>query len=221
LKVLLVEDSLRLQRSISAGLRATGYAVDQAYDGQQALDFVDSYEYDVIVLDLMLPKVDGLAVLTILRRKKNAVSVLILSARDQTEDRIKGLDLGADDYLVKPFSFDELVSRIRALSRRHSDSKSPCLEIGALLIDTLLHEVSYSGDALRLTPSEFALLEYLARWRGRVFSHQQLMDRLYEACADVTKNALEAHISTLRKKLQASGAPPLIKTRRGFGYLIE
>ena len=221
MKVLLVEDSLRLQRSISAGLRATGYAVDQAYDGQQALDFVDSYEYDVIVLDLMLPKVDGLAVLTILRRKKNAVSVLILSARDQTEDRIKGLDLGADDYLVKPFSFDELVSRIRALSRRHSDSKSPGLEIGALHIDTLLHEVSYSGDALRLTPSEFALLEYLARWRGQVFSHQQLLDRLYEACADVTKNALEAHISALRKKLQASGAPPLIKTRRGFGYLIE
>lgn len=221
MKILLVEDSQRLQRSISTGLRTTGHAVDQACDGRQALDFAEIYAYDVIILDLMLPKIDGLTVLKELRRQKNRTGVLILSAMDQTEDRIRGLDLGADDYLVKPFSFDELVSRIRALSRRRFDSKNPDIEIGALHIDTVSREASCCGRSLGLTPSEFALLEYLAWRRGQVFSHQQLVDRLYEAAADVTKNAVEAHISALRKKLKASGAPPLIKTRRGFGYLIE
>jgi DNA-binding response OmpR family regulator len=173
------------------------------------------------VLDLMLPNFDGLTVLSTLRRSNNGSCVLILSAKDQTEDRIRGLDVGADDYLIKPFSFDELLSRIRALFRRRADASSPNIEIDALRIDTVAREAHCNGRTLPWTPSEFVLLEYLARYRGRVFSHQQLIDQLYEAAADISKNAVEAHISSIRKKLKDAGAPSVIKTRRGFGYLIE
>jgi len=220
-KILLVEDSQRLQRSISTGLLIKGFAVDQAYDGQQALNFIETYEYDVIILDLMLPKVDGLTVLSTLRQSNHNTHVIILSAKDQTKDRIRGLDLGADDYMVKPFSFDELVSRIHALFRRQLDGKNPEIHIGSTRIDTLSREAQCSGHVLHLTPSEYNILEYLARRRGQVFSHHQLIDRLYDATANITKNAVEAHISALRKKLNAAGAPALIKTRRGFGYFIE
>lgn len=221
MKILLVEDSQRLQRSISTGLRTVGHAVDQAFDGQQALEYAHQYGYDVIVLDLMLPKLEGLTVLSTLRRERNSACVLILSAKDQTEDRIRGLDLGADDYLVKPFSFDELLSRIRALFRRRANGSSPNIEIDPLRIDTLARRLYCNGWTLSLTPTEFVLIEYLARYRGRVFSHQQLIDQVYEAAAEVSKNAVEAHISSIRKKLKDAGAPPMIKTRRGFGYLIE
>ncbi len=221
MKVLLVEDSQRLQRSISAGLRAVGHAVDQAFDGRQALEFAGTYEYDVIILDLMLPKVDGLTVLSTLRQRRNRSYVLILSARDQTEDRIQGLDHGADDYLVKPFSFDELVSRLRALSRRRTDVHTPVIDLPPLHIDSVTCQATCAGENLSLTPTEFSLLEYLARRRGQVITHQQLIDQLRDATAGITRNAIEVHISSLRKKLKQSGAPPLIRTRRGFGYLIE
>jgi len=221
LKVLLVEDSPRLQRSISAGLRAIGHVVDQAFDGREALNFAESYEYEVVILDLQLPEVDGLTVLRTLRQQKCSARVLILSARDQTEDRIRGLDLGADDYLVKPFAFDELVSRIRALSRRQFDYQNDEVEIGSLRIDTAARQASVSGDVIALTPTEFSLLAYLARRRGQAISHQQLINQLYDASADITKNAIEAHISSLRRKLGAAGASSVINTRRGFGYVIE
>ncbi len=221
MKLLLVEDSERLQRSISAGLRRFGYAVDQAEDGQRALAFAESNLYDVIILDLMLPQMDGLTVLATLRKQRNSANVLILSARDQVEDRIRGLDLGADDYLVKPFSFDELVARIRALVRRHSSDRIPTIGIGPLHIDTLRREVRCDDEPLPLTPSEFSLLKYLVQRRGQVFSHDQLIDRLYDSVASVSKNAIEVHISQLRKKLKAAGAPALIKTKRGFGYYVD
>ncbi len=221
MKVLLVEDSLRLQRSISAGLRASGHAVDQAFDGNQALSFTDSYEYDVVILDLLLPKVDGLTVLRLLRQRNFDTHVLILSAKDQAEDRIRGLDLGADDYLVKPFSFDELVSRIRALSRRRPGYQSTDIHVDALHIDTAACQASVSGCVVALTPTEFSLLEFLARRRGQAVTHRQLIDQVYEASADVSKNAIEAHISSLRRKLKMAGAPSVINTRRGFGYMIE
>jgi DNA-binding response OmpR family regulator len=221
LKILLVEDSQRLQRSISAGLRAVGHTVDQAFDGKQALGFTESYEYDVIILDLMLPQIDGLTVLATLRKRNNRCYVLILSARDQIEDRIQGLDHGADDYLVKPFSFDELVSRLRALSRRRTEVHTPVIDLPPLHIDTVTCQVSCAGQSIWLTPTEFSLLEYLARRCGQVITHQQLIDQLCDATAGITRNAIEVHISSLRKKLKKSGVPPLIKTRRGFGYLIE
>ncbi len=221
MKVLLVEDSERLQRSLVTGLHKSGFSVDQAFDGKQALEFVASNQYEVIILDLMLPKIDGLTVLTSIRRQGNNVHILILSANDQTEDRIRGLDLGADDYLVKPFAFDELVSRLRALSRRSNGTKNPLIEIDGVKIHSVSRYVYFDGKEVPFTPHEYNIFEFMARRRGRVFSQEQLIEYIYDACSYVTRNALEAHISGLRKRLASVNAPPLIKTRRGFGYLIE
>ncbi len=221
MKLLLVEDSERLQRSLSTGLQKNGFTVDQAFDGEQALAFLACNDYEAVILDLMLPRLDGLSVLTRLRQEGNDVHVLILSANDQTEDRIRGLDLGADDYLVKPFSFDELVSRLRALNRRRSGSKDPKILVDGVTIDSVARQVSYADATIALTPNEYRLLEFLASRRGRVYSHDQLIDQLYDAASYVSRNAVEAHVSSLRKRLKAAGAPALIKTRRGFGYLIE
>ena len=221
MKLLLVEDSERLQRSLSTGLKKHGFALDQAFDGEQALAYTAVNQYDVIILDLMLPKIDGLTVLSTLRSESNDCHVLILSANDQTEDRVRGLDLGADDYLVKPFAFNELVSRLQALNRRRSGVKNPVIEIEGIKIDSVARQIYFDDKPVALTPHEYQLLEFLARRRGRVFSHDQLIDQLYDACSYVTRNAVEAHVSLLRKRLNLAGAPNLIKTRRGFGYLIE
>ena len=221
MKILLVEDSERLQRSLVTGLHKSGFTVDQAFDGRQALAFVASNQYEAIILDLMLPDINGLTVLAKIRKDGNDVHVLILSANDQTDDRIKGLDLGADDYLVKPFSFDELVSRLRALSRRRNGAKNPVIEIEGVKIHSVSRYVYYNDKEVPITPHEFNLLEYMARRRGRVFSHEQLIEQIYDACSYVTRNAVEAHISALRKRLASVDAPPLVKTRRGFGYVIE
>ena len=221
MKILLVEDSERLQRSLSTGLKQHGFTLDQAFDGEQALAYIAVNQYQAIILDLMLPKVDGLTVLTKLRKQGKDCHVLILSANDQTEDRVRGLDLGADDYLVKPFAFDELVSRLNALNRRRSGVKNPVIEIEGIKLDSVGRQVSYADDVVALTPHEYQILDFLARRRGRVFSHDQLIDHLYDASSYVTRNAVEAHISSLRKRLDAAGAPKLIKTRRGFGYLVE
>lgn len=221
MKVLLVEDSERLQRSLATGLQKNGFTLDQAFDGEQALSFIAMNDYDAIILDLMLPRIDGLTVLSKLRSDGNDCHVLILSANDQTEDRVRGLDLGADDYLVKPFSFDELVSRLRALSRRQLGVKNPVIDINGVEINSVSREVMFDGQTIRLTPHEYQLLEFLAHRRGRVFSHDQLIDHLYDSGSYVTRNAVEAHISALRKRLTEVNAPKLVKTRRGFGYLIE
>lgn len=221
MKILLVEDSVRLQRSLKAGLQKLDYAIDQAFDGEVAQAFIATNQYDVIILDLILPKIDGLTLLSNLRKQGNKTNVLILSANDQVEDRIRGLDLGADDYLVKPFAFEELNSRLQALYRRQHESKNPVLEIEGIKIDSVGRNVHFGGNVIALTPHEFSLLEYLARRRGRVASHEQLIEQIHDACSYVSKNAVEAHISALRKRLLAADAPALIKTRRGFGYLIE
>ena len=169
----------------------------------------------------MLPKIDGLTVLSTLRSEGKDCHILILSANDQTEDRVRGLDLGADDYLVKPFAFDELVSRLHALNRRRSGIKNPLIEIEGIKVDSVTRQVFFDDQPIVLTPHEYQLLEFLARRRGRVFSHDQLIDQLYDASSYVTRNAVEAHVCSLRKRLTLTGAPNLIKTRRGFGYLIE
>jgi two-component system copper resistance phosphate regulon response regulator CusR len=221
MKLLLVEDSERLQRSLAAGLKKHGFTLDQAFDGAQALAFISVNRYDAIILDLMLPKIDGLAVLSKLRSDGADCHVLILSANDQTEDRVRGLDLGADDYLIKPFAFDELVSRLQALNRRRCGIKNPVIEIEGIRIDTLARQVLFAAQVIALTPHEYQIFEFLAHRRGRVFSHDQLIDHLYDANSFVGRNAVEAHISSLRKRCKNAGAPPLIKTRRGFGYLIE
>lgn len=223
MKILLVEDSHKLQRSLGTGLLSSGFAVDQAYDGLEASGFLASNEYDCIVLDLMIPKIDGLELLRRLRAQRNNTHVLILSAKDQVDDRIRGLDLGADDYLVKPFSFDELVSRIRAVTRRlRKDERgaTTVIQIESVSIDTVAKTVMVEGEFIAVTPHEYALVELLSRRRGQVFSHDQLIDRVYKSDHDVTRNAIEAHVSSLRRKLKAAGVKELISTRRGFGYYI-
>jgi DNA-binding response OmpR family regulator len=220
-KILLVDDSPRLLRSLSQGLKKLGYAVDLASDGEQGLDLAEAYAYHVIVLDLMLPGVPGLEVLRRLRTRGNDAHILILSARDRVEDRVKGLQLGADDYLVKPFAFEELCARIQALVRRRHESKSPVIRLGPLTIDTARREVSRDGGALHLTPSEYALLELLAYRRGNVFSQEQLIEHLRRSDSEVSSNLIEVLVSGLRKRIHAPGEPPILRTRRGFGYYVE
>jgi DNA-binding response OmpR family regulator len=220
-KILLVEDSQRLLRSLGQGLKKLGYAVDVAADGEQGLALAETYDYHVIVLDLMLPGLPGLEVLRRLRARGNSVHILILSARDGVDDRVKGLQAGADDYLVKPFAFDELCARIQALVRRRHQAKNPTIRLGPLEIDAARRQVSRDGDALHLTPSEYALLEFLAYQRGRVFSKEQLVEHLHRSDSEVSSNVVEVLVSGLRKKIHVPGAPPILRTRRGFGYFVE
>jgi len=224
MKLLIVEDSRLLQRSLGAGLTNSGVTVDQAFDGLEANAYLLVNAYDVVILDLMLPKLSGLELLGKLRHRGDKTRVLILSAKGEVEDRTRGLDLGADDYLIKPFSFDELVSRLRALYRRVGEADSqiqPHLVVGQIVINTLNRTVEIAQLPLNLTPSEYKILELLSLRRQQTFSHSQLIDRLYRSDQSVTDNAIEAHVSSLRRKLRSAGADELIKTRRGFGYYIE
>jgi len=220
-KILLVDDSQRLLRSLSQGLRKLSYAVDLAGDGEDGLALAETYEYDVIVLDLMLPGLSGLEVLLRLRAQGRSTHVLILSARDRVDDRVKGLQLGADDYLVKPFAFEELCARIQALVRRRHQAKNPILRLGSLEIDAARRQVSRLGSVLRLTPREYALLEFLAYQRGQVFSQEQLVEHLHRSDSDVSSNVIEVLVSGLRRKIHVQGEPPIVQTRRGFGYFVE
>ena len=221
MKILLVDDSERLRRALGQGLKKLGHAVDLAGDGEEGLALAETYEYDIVVLDLMLPGVPGLEVLRQLRARGRPASVLILSARDRVEDRVKGLQMGADDYLVKPFAFDELCARIQALGRRRHGVKSPTIRLGVLEIDSARRAVLCRGHPVHLTPSEYALLELLAYQRGRVFSQEQLVDHLRRSDAEVSSNVVEVLVSGLRKKIHADGEPPILRTRRGFGYFVE
>jgi len=221
MKILVVEDSRRLRESLSEGLTRSGFAVDAVGDGEHALAYAGAAQYDVIVLDLMLPVRDGLSVLSELRASGYSSQILILSAKDQVQDRVRGLDLGADDYLVKPFAFDELLARLKAMVRREYQTLNPVVKLGDVELNTALHSVRASGAEVRLTPHEISVLEALALNRGKVMSVQSLEDRLYNFRSQVTHNTIEVHISKLRKKLRQCGTRDLIKTRRGFGYFIE
>jgi DNA-binding response OmpR family regulator len=220
-KILLVDDSQRLLRSLSQGLKRLGYAVDMAGDGENGLALAETYDYHVIVLDLMLPGLPGLEVLRRLRARGSSAHILILSALDRVDDRVKGLQLGADDYLVKPFAFEELCARLQALVRRRHQAKNPIMQLGSLEIDAARRQVSRGREVLHLTPSEYALLEFLAYQRGRVFSKEQLVEHLHRSDSDVSSNVIEVLVSGLRKKIHAHGEPPILRTRRGFGYVVE
>lgn len=221
MKILVIEDSAKIRKSLKLGLTKLGYAVDLAIDGEEGLQFALHLDYDVIVLDLMLPKISGLDVLRQVRRSNRNPEVLILSARDQTRDRIEGLELGADDYLVKPFSFDELHARIQALVRRRYQNKSPTINVGNLQINTALHVAKIDSGIIALTPTEMSILEYLAINRGRVISLRKLCDHIYDSDNYSSPQTLEVHISSLRKKLRQADVASIINTRRGFGYFID
>jgi DNA-binding response OmpR family regulator len=220
MRLLVIEDYLPIQRAVVKGLREAGYAVDATADGEEGLWYGTSNEYDVIILDLMLPKLDGLTVLQRLREKGRPVHVLILTAKDAVSDRVRGLDLGADDYLVKPFAFEELLARVRALGRRAYCAKNPSLEVGDLKIETTTQRVWRGKHEVRLTPREYVLLEYLAMRAGQVVTRTDIWEHIYEFNSDADSNVVDVYIGYLRKKLERPGAPPLIHTLRGRGYSL-
>jgi DNA-binding response OmpR family regulator len=221
MRVLIVEDSPRLQRSVSSALRKSGYAVDVASDGEEGLWLADSNAYDVIVLDVMLPKRDGLSLLTELRRKGKSVHVLLLTARDTVADRVTGLQTGADDYLVKPFALEELLARVQALCRRAYGNKQTHLTVGDLEIDTVGRRAQRGGHAIDLTAREYLLLEYLAHRRGQVVARPEIEEHIYDGQVDPMSNVVDSAICSLRKKLAVTNDSPLIHTRRGFGYVLD
>ena len=221
MRILLVEDSKRLQTSVGRGLRRAGYAVDVTGDGHEGLWLADSNNYDVVVLDLMLPGLDGLSVLQQLRAKQNPTHVLILTAKDAVEDRVRGLDAGADDYLVKPFAFEELLARIQALCRRSYERKSPVISIGDLHINLTTRKVTRRGKTIDFTAREFMLLEYLAMRRGEVVSRSDIEAHIYADSVELMSNVVDSAICIMRKKITPPGAEALIHTRRGSGYVLE
>jgi two-component system OmpR family response regulator len=216
MRLLVIEDDPLLLHSLSEGLREELYAVDTAADGDEGLAKARETDYDCILLDGMLPGIDGWELLARLRREKKT-PVLMLTARDAVPDRIRGLDAGADDYLTKPFDFDELLARLRALIRRSSGLGTSLLEIGNVEVDTAARIVRSGGEVISLTPREYGLVEYLALHRGSVVSRTELYEHLFDESDDTLSNLLDVHVSNVRKKLGAA----FISTRRGHGYCIE
>lgn len=216
MRVLLVEDDPMIGDSLRQGLRAEGFAVDWVQDGRAAEQALDTHPYALVLLDLGLPKKDGLAVLSDWRRQGITLPVLILTARDAISDRVRGLDSGADDYLIKPFDLDELLARMRALLRRHAGRAQTVLDYGALQLDPARHTLTCHGQPVVLSAREFTLLQALLEHPGAVLSREQLEDRLYGWGQEVESNAIEVHVHNLRRKL----APGLIRTVRGVGYRL-
>jgi len=220
MRVLVVEDYAPLATSLARGLREEGYAVDVSGDGEEGLWFARQNPYDVIVLDLMLPKLDGRELLRRLRAEGNTVHVLILTALDAVADRVAGLDLGADDYLVKPFAFDELLARLRVQVRRAYASVDTTLRIADLEVDTRRRTARRGGVVIALSAREYALLEYLAHRAGEVVTRTELWEHVYDFAAEPGSNVLDVYVGYLRRKLDDGHAIKLIHTRRGQGYVL-
>src|SRR5262249_38226399 len=221
MKVLLVEDHKPMVRALRQGLEEEGFAVDIATDGEEADYKATTANYDVIVLDLMLPKIDGLSLLQKWRRAGMSAHVLVLTARGGMEDKVKGLDLGADDYLTKPFQWEELLARLRALIRRGHQVKDPILRVCDLEIDTASRTVKRAGQPIHLTPREYALLQFLAFHRGKVVSRSMIWEHLYDEHDENTSNVVDVYIRYLRTKIDKGYEPPLILTRWGEGYMLR
>lgn len=216
MRILIVEDEPDLLAGLAQALREEGYAVDSANDGEDGLYKAENYDYDAVVLDVMLPKLDGWEILARLRKIKKT-PVLMLTARDQSRDRVRGLDTGADDYVVKPFDLPELFARLRALIRRTANKTTNLIEIGDVKIDTAARNVSLTDKPVELTAREYSLVEFLALHRGEVVTRTQLYEHLFDENDDTFSNLLDVHVSNVRKKLGAE----FITTRRGHGYCIE
>jgi two-component system OmpR family response regulator len=217
MRLLVVEDELDLAKTLKKAFEEEAFAVDLAFEGEDALFKAREIPYDAVILDLMIPRLNGWRVLESLRQAGVRTPVLILTARDATEDKIRGLNLGADDYLTKPFALSELIARVRALIRRGSIDPSPTLVIGDTTIDTAARMAYREGQPVSLTAKEFAILEYLARRRGTLVTRSVLCDHLYNEDDDVLSNVVDVHVAALRRKLGRE----LIQTRRGHGYIID
>jgi len=217
MKLLIIEDETALRKALAKGFQKMGYTVDTADDGEQALDLYFDNQYNLIVLDLNLPKIDGLDVLTEIRKENKVIPVLILSARSEVSDKITGLDMGANDYLAKPFHFDELEARVRALLRRDFKTADTIIESESIRLDTALKKVFFNGDEVQLTKKEYGIFEYLMINKGKVISVNELTESVWESDADMYSNAVKVHINAMRKKLPDD----IIKNAKGQGYYVE
>lgn len=221
MRILVCEDQKDLNKITVKHLTAEGYSVDGCYDGQEALDFLDMANYDAVVLDIMMPKKDGISVLKEMRRAGNNTPVIFLTAKDSIEDRVKGLDLGADDYLIKPFSFDELLARIRAITRKSSGNSSNIFTVADLTLDVTAHTVFRAGKEVSLSAKEFSLLEYMLRNKGRVLTRSMIENNIWNFDYEGGTNAVDVYIRYLRKKIDDDFEPKLIHTIRGSGYVLK
>ena len=221
MRLLVVEDDRKVAGFIQMGLREEGFAVDIARDGQEATSLVHITDYDAIILDMMLPKKNGLQVAAEMRREGRKTPILMLTARDSTEDVVRGLDAGADDYLAKPFRFDELLARLRALTRRRGPAGLERLAYGPLELDRLKHQVRTGRNTLDLTPREFQLLEHFMLHAEEVVRRTELLEKVWDMSFDPESNVVDVHVGNLRRKLRDAGCGNLIQTVRGVGFCLE
>ena len=221
MRLLVVEDEKKVARFVKKGLEEEGYAVDVAPDGEEGLGMALDGVHDLIILDIHLPRMDGLGVLQELRKKKVATPVLLLTVRATIEDKVLGLDAGADDYLTKPFAFQELLARVRALLRRRADAEAPVLQVGDLTLDPARRLASRGGEKIDLTPKEFALLAYFMRNPGRVLTRTMISEHVWDYDFDTMTNVIDVYVNYLRKKIDAGREPKLIHTMRGAGYVLK
>jgi two-component system copper resistance phosphate regulon response regulator CusR len=220
MRLLLVEDDSRIARFVARGLQEQAYAVDTVANGTDALYQVEINDYDLVILDVMLPGKDGFATCREIRSQRKRMPILMLTARDAVDDRIAGLDSGADDYLTKPFEFGELLARLRALLRRPNELRSPQIVVGDLTLDTASQTVKRGPRAIPLTAKEYALLEFLARNAGRVVGRSEIAEHVWDESFDPFSNLIEVYVNRLRRKLDSEDGTPLLQTRRGSGYIL-
>ena len=221
MRILVVEDEKDLNNIITKHLKKNNFSVDSVFNGEEALEYLDYGTYDLIILDIMLPKVNGYEVIKKLRENKNETAVLMLTARDSIEDKIKGLDLGADDYLIKPFDFGELLARIRALVRRKYGNTSNTMEIDNLCIDIAKKTVVRGGKNIELTGKEYEVLEYLIQNKGHVLSRDKIRDSVWDYGYEGESNIIDVIIKNIRKKIDIGNSKQLIHTKRGLGYVLK
>ena len=221
MKILLAEDEVDLNNVVTRYLKKNGYSIDSVLDGEEALDYLEYGEYDLVILDIMMPKVDGFEVIKKLRDKGNHTSVLMLTARDSADDKVKGLDLGADDYIVKPFDFNELLARIRAVVRRKYGNSSNKLVIGDLILDTSEKSVTRAGKQIELTGKEYEVLEYLMQSKNRILSRDQIKEHVWDFDYEGDSNIIDVLIKNIRKKIDIEAGKQIIYTKRGLGYVIK
>ena len=221
MRILLVEDEKKVASFIKKGLEEEYHSVDVAFDGKSGLHLALTGEHDLIILDVMLPYKDGFSVLKEIRKEKISTPVLFLTAKDTVSDKVQGLDIGADDYLPKPFAFEELLARVRALLRRHSPEKDLILKVLDLSLNTQTHSVIRNNIEIKLTPKEYSILEYLVRNKNRVISRTLLAEHVYDYHFDTNTNVLDVYINKLRNKIDKNSESPVIQTIRGVGYIIK
>lgn len=223
MKILIVEDEPSLNKIIAKRLKIEAYSVDSAFNGKEALAYLDAADYDLLIVDIMMPEMDGLTLVKTLRSRGSQVPVLFLTARDSLQDKVSGLDCGGDDYLVKPFEFEELLARIRSLLRRSNPQQtaSPQLVLADLVLDTRTHQVTRGGTEISLTPKDFAILDYLLRNQGTVLSREQILEHAWDFSYEGASNMVDVYIKTLRKKIDKDFEPKLLHTVRGTGYVLK